>query len=608
MNAKTLFTLTFTLITLATYHNAHSMAAHEAMPLDLSSETLVKGEPAQLIEHQQALFAAMKEGDIEKFGTALKALPSLEFTNDKGETPLLYEVTTDHHKSEDNKLRVIVSRLLGKKANPEAQHPHDSATPLIIAARHNNLNAIKRLLEFKADIDARDDNEETAMLIATRHAISNNDPDHLDMLHHLLTHNGSTDCRALGDGDTTLLLAVKHRSIPTADALLNHRNRSFIFDLHNNGRNLIDVRDHHYYTALEIALQYGDAALVKLLVTAGADYTQRGKAGAPIFDAATPAMQQVIRDAEPELIIESEINRLRRAQAKLREAIRSNTIEGVHTAVAQGANVNYAGQHGTAVFLCAPLVQTTACGNQRPEIAEVLIQYKADVNGICDARYTPLIAAIQNGASEVTQLLLDNKANVALGTHTYPLYVAVERGNYDLAQQLIALKAPVNCQWTEHNKKYYSEHAGWTPLHQAIHKKDSKLITLLIDADANPHAQAIQEQTPLTLARELGDDILAIVNTAIDNHEKAKRQAVLDAYYARLTPEAPQAPQGEASPFTKVSEDKSPNRTLFTSSLIATPDTVAKASPVMDEKKDNESDATDITEPGLDKSQWLWVD
>lgn len=116
---------------------------------------------------------------------------------------------------------------------------------------------------------------------------------------------------------------------------------------------------------------------------------------------------------------------------------------------------------------------------------------------------TPLIAAINGGYKDIVQLLLDNGADPDKTSrdHRTPLfYVTWKRGEHrsEIVSALIDKKADVDAT--------SAEVQNITPLMNAVDKlKDPVIVSLLVDAGANPTAKNRRGQTAKDLAEKIGN-------------------------------------------------------------------------------------------------------
>lgn len=130
------------------------------------------------------------------------------------------------------------------------------------------------------------------------------------------------------------------------------------------------------------------------------------------------------------------------------------------------------------------------------DLARVKFLLKGDPNLINnrDSRYegTPLHWAAAKNSTNVTQLLLDNNADVN-ATNTVgetPLHLAALNGHKELTELLLANKADVNAKAKD----------GATPLHYAAKGGNRAVVELLVDGSTDVNAKDNNGSTPLHLA------------------------------------------------------------------------------------------------------------
>jgi ankyrin repeat protein len=138
----------------------------------------------------------------------------------------------------------------------------------------------------------------------------------------------------------------------------------------------------------------------------------------------------------------------------------------------------------TALYLAS------SCG--RTEIMRLLFSHGADPNarvGTCYVGWTPLHAASHRGRPEVARMLVEHGANPnALdylgGT---ALHIA---SKITVVELLLEYGVNVDVRDKE----------GWTPLHKAAWNLNLKVVVVLLDRGADPHAVTKKGETPFQLA------------------------------------------------------------------------------------------------------------
>ncbi len=143
---------------------------------------------------RSALLQAARKGDLVAIEKALNKGVPTESTNDKGETPLCLAVIGGHVP--------IISTLLSHNADIEVR-TKKGLTPLLCARENvstSRINVMRALLSAGANIDAKDENGDTAL----HQAVSLNRPDWVTLL---LSFTPNLELRN-NVGQTPLLRAV----------------------------------------------------------------------------------------------------------------------------------------------------------------------------------------------------------------------------------------------------------------------------------------------------------------------------------------------------------------------------------------------------------------
>ncbi|HZU67798.1 MAG TPA: sigma-70 family RNA polymerase sigma factor [Ktedonobacteraceae bacterium] len=136
-------------------------------------------------------------------------------------------------------------------------------------------------------------------------------------------------------------------------------------------------------------------------------------------------------------------------------------------------------------------------------IAELLIDYGADVNATTRSGLTPMYNAILGHHTGMVQLLLARGANVnaTIANGLAPLHLAAMKGYSDIAALLPDNRAQVNAQ----------SRAGRTPLHWAAINGHGAIVQLLLEKGANLEARDELGRTPLDWALARGQREVALM-------------------------------------------------------------------------------------------------
>ena len=164
-----------------------------------------------------------------------------------------------------------------------------------------------------------------------------------------------------------------------------------------------------------------------------------------------------------------------------------------------GADVNVRGIYGRTPLIAAPRL-----GHR--DIVEWLLKHGADPN-LCgnDELCTPLHVAVMHGQVEVSQILLQHKAdqNALDSDGQTPLHLASDQGYIDVARLLLEQGSNVNAQ--DNNRS--------TPLHLASRKGKLEVVCLLLEHGADLDAEDKEGMTACRVASGSGyHDIAKLVS------------------------------------------------------------------------------------------------
>lgn len=137
-----------------------------------------------------------------------------------------------------------------------------------------------------------------------------------------------------------------------------------------------------------------------------------------------------------------------------------------------------------------PLHRAAHKGNIK--VAKMLIDAGAQVNFQDRAGNTPLSYAVFVGENEMIDLLVKSGANVNVTNvkGNTPLLTSLHKGYFDTAEMLIVNGANVNV----------SDADGETPLLLAVRGDDFRTSTMLLLKNADPNVSNVHKETPLILA------------------------------------------------------------------------------------------------------------
>lgn len=128
-----------------------------------------------------------------------------------------------------------------------------------------------------------------------------------------------------------------------------------------------------------------------------------------------------------------------------------------------------------------------ACKNEQIDIARLLIEQKAQVDGVEAHAPTPLAIALETKSDELVSLLLFYRADV---TRNLPLHNVVQRRRADLLELVAERGAPLNIV----------DNTGKTLLHSAVLAKDSYIASYLIEHQIDVVAEDLKGRTAFDYA------------------------------------------------------------------------------------------------------------
>ncbi|XP_076288512.1 transient receptor potential cation channel subfamily A member 1-like [Lasioglossum baleicum] len=341
---------------------------------------------------------------------------------------------------------------------------------------------------------------------------------------------------------TALHSAVKTYQVEVAQLLLNY------------GAN-VNVKDGRGTTPIDYAIQNGDTEMTKLLLANGADIKDNPNL---LSIAAGNGSLKIVEDL---LKYGADVNRLNsstfgRDLTALHSAVKQHKVAVAQLLINYGANVNFKNNLGDTPIVYAiensdtemakllltngadikdnPNLLCTAAGNGSLQMVEDLLKHGADVNmlnsSICGKDLTPLHSAVKKYQVEVAQLLIDYGANVNFKDDhgDTPIVCAIENGDTEMTKLLLTNGADIkdnpnllctaagngSLKIVEDQLKYGADvnilnssrfGRDLTPLHSAVKGKQMEMAKLLIKYGANVNVKDGKGRTPIVYAIENRD-------------------------------------------------------------------------------------------------------
>jgi ankyrin repeat protein len=253
-------------------------------------------------------------------------------------------------------------------------------------------------------------------------------------------------------------------------------------------------------TALHWASYRDDLESAELLIKAGANVNAANDLGAtPLWTACLNGSAAMVRR-----LLQAGANpnaALLLGETPLMVAARSGNADAVQQLLAQGANVNARAARGQTALMWA-------AAQKHPDVVKALLANGADIAARSET-WSQMEAVSPHG-------ILEYNREIPYGRNT-ALMFAARVGDLESARLLVAAGAPVNDEdaWgvsvvtlaahsgfvdlveflLDKGADPNRSAAGFTPLHEAIMRRDEALIRTLLAHGADPHAR-LQTWTP----------------------------------------------------------------------------------------------------------------
>jgi ankyrin repeat protein len=315
-------------------------------------------------------------------------------------TPLYHAAGNGHKR--------MVELLLSKGAQPS---PVDAGQPLHAAVERGFKGVVEVLLAHKADVNA-------------------------------------------GPGMTALHVAIKEKNLPIAELLLaNGANVNAVYTLSwKQGPSVLNSLGSPDGTPLHFAVQIGSPTIARMLIAKGADVNARTThpGMVPLHYIANPSLQPDDARVLTEMLLEAgakiDATSMEGSQfpgwTPLQVAVFHKLPERVAFLLEKGSDPNrFLPQSGNE-----RTVLNMAVSGGDPQIVELLVKHKADVNARDHNGNTPLLRAMREGNQRIVELLLAHKADVASvnSEGNTAVALAVHANNLLMAELLLSKGANAN--------------------------------------------------------------------------------------------------------------------------------------------------------------------
>ncbi|XP_071154184.1 serine/threonine-protein phosphatase 6 regulatory ankyrin repeat subunit B-like [Mytilus edulis] len=470
-----------------------------------------------------------------------------------------YQFESKNSKNEESNIKIfnaskegrieVIHNFLGKEYSLNIRNKYGQ-TPLHVACIHRRYNIIKLLLNNNCDINAVDNNNKSALSLASEIGdeeivlqLDNNNAD-VNISNctsqspiHIACEFGYTKivktllrtCSInLGDSNncTPLYLSSKYGRIDIVQLLIS-KNADINYTDNDNRTPLlvaceaahidiikllidnkvdINLGNNNNETPLHIACKQGDGNIAQLLITHGADVNCFDNEGqTPLHLASNVYIVETLIRNNCNTNITDIGNK-----TPLFVYCKQGKFDDICLLIDNDADINICDNTGQS-----PL--HAACNSNADAyiIVKMLINKNSALNTTDNRNRTPLMIACENGKHDIVQILIDNKADVNISNNEKesPLFVASSNGQTNIAKIIIENSANID----DVNNK------GQTPLFIACERGNYDIVNLLISNNSDVNLCSYTKDTIITTAckqirlESLSDDsYLRIVKILLD--------------------------------------------------------------------------------------------
>ncbi|KAG8161995.1 hypothetical protein KVR01_007760 [Diaporthe batatas] len=422
-------------------------------------------------------------------------------------------------------LMIILLELGHSTSQHGASH---APTALHLASNYGYTDMMERLLLSGADSDARDHNGKTPLMIAAR-------ANHLGATQMLLDHGADVRyCDYEGFTPLHLVAGVLNGKKELAAVLLDRGAR-------------IEAKTQEGATPLHRAAAFGSESMISFLLDRGANQyaATRELKGTPLLVAVKRERRDAVRLllSRGASIPVQTLNHF--GSTALHDAAALDSLETISQLLSIDAGKTVLDWRDDVGFTAL----SAAASKGAIDSAKRLLDEGADVESANNLGMTPLLIALNNGHTSLAQILVDvYKANphhidhrgwnamhhsalsggtedarilLSWGVEAFtqnknrrtPLHHAVASNNTQFVKYYIRSFSPENVLMRQKDSEPLGAD-GYTPLHYAVERKDSKMVRCLLEYGAD--ADGLKSTVPSPLIKALKEEQYEIANILLD--------------------------------------------------------------------------------------------
>ncbi|XP_064002423.1 kinase D-interacting substrate of 220 kDa isoform X3 [Pogoniulus pusillus] len=355
-------------------------------------------------------------------------------------------------------------KALLEKCRDVDERNENGQTPLMLAAEQGNLEIVQELLKRGANCNLEDADNWTALISAAKEG-------HAAIVAELLSHNVSLEHRDLG-GWTALMWASYKGRTEVAKLLLE------------KGANPNITGMQYSVYPIIWAAGRGHADIVHLLLQHGAKVNCSDKYGTtPLVWAARKGHLECVRYL---LQMGADVDQEgANSMTALIVAVKGGYTDSVKEILKRNPNVNLTDKDGNTALMIASKEGHT-------EIVQDLLDAGTYVNIPDRSGDTVLIGAVRGGHVEIVRALLHKYADIDIRgqDNKTALYWAVEKGNATMVRDILQCNPDTETCTKD----------GETPLIKATKMRNIEIVELLLDKGAKVSAVDKKGDTPLHIA------------------------------------------------------------------------------------------------------------